>query len=170
MNRAERLALAVRVHVAAVRAERAKRAAFEAEQRVQPMFLAWEEFERRHGRIPDGSRAEDRETVLRWFHVAGGGADEDPLEVLDDSIEADRLAAEALGEAAATKRALVDAWRAEPAGGGNTLFEWLGVNRAGYNRAVIVALEHEGLWRPGDPEPADFSFRLGPADERIGRN
>ena len=65
MDQAERMALAVRAHVARIRAEQAGERATFLEHAVQPTEVALERFRRRYGRTASGCRGTRRRPARR---------------------------------------------------------------------------------------------------------
>ena len=130
----ERLALAVRAHVAAVRADRAKGRAALLEKRIQPVREAVERFVGTRGRLPDLNDERERAAFMELLASTGG------REVSRDDLSAaatlGREAARLRARAAAALRAVSDAMPDR----GRTVREWVGVDAETFDRAVEQAL------------------------------
>jgi hypothetical protein len=130
----ERLGLAVRAHVAAVRADQAKARAALLKKRIQPVREAVERFVGLHGRMPDLDDEREREAFLLLLASAGGGV------VSRDDLSAaatlGREAATLRAQAAAARQAVSDAMPDRD----RTVREWVGVDAETFDRAVEHAL------------------------------
>ena len=130
----ERLALAVGVQVATIRADQTRGRGALLERRVRPVKEAFERFVTLHGRPPGPDDGAKMATLLE--ETGGGSASQDDL-------SAALAVAEEIGRAESAVTSALEALTAavrDDGAEGLTTLEWLGVDVATYERALDQAL------------------------------
>ena len=89
MDKAERLALAVRAEVAGIRAEQARERHFELEQRAAPLHRALEDLEERYGEEVDPGEHIEEFKMLVVQHGGTGISLPDVMDLLVGMHQAD---------------------------------------------------------------------------------
>jgi hypothetical protein len=135
MTTDERLTLAIRAQVAAIRADQAGDRAALLERRAAALLRAWEQFEALFGRRPSLDDSTDRAALGRILRTSGAG--DVPWTVVREAAAALREVGRLRQQAGDAMRALHDAWRGRE---DDTLLSWVGVDEATFERAVRVAL------------------------------
>jgi len=130
----ERLALAVRAEVARRRADQAKERAVFMDRKVKPFMDAVERFEKARGRPWDADSMTDLAEVIAFAGKEGADV---TFEMVAAAAQVNFEAGDASVAAASAARAVLDAWGD---GEGDTVFEWVGVDRETFGQAVEAAL------------------------------
>ena len=134
LTQEQRLALAVKAQVAAIRADQARERGALIRRRVEPVHEAHARFVKLYGREPDLDAPGDKATMGALFEATGAGG------VTGAQLEAAARSSGEVGqadlEAAGAMKAL-----AEALSEGATVLEWLGVDEDTFSRTVEQALE-----------------------------
>ena len=133
LTREERLALAVRAQVAAIRAEEAQEWSAFLPRRLRPVKETWDRFVRLSGRAPDPEAPGDRAMIEALFMDSGGGA------VTPEQLEASVRSWVEIGRAERESAEAIEALTVALEGG--ELPEWLGMDEETFERAVEQALK-----------------------------
>ncbi len=130
----ERLELAVRAEVARRRADQAKERAVFIDRKVQPFADALDRFEKSRGREWEMESMADLAEIIAFAGMDGADI---TFEMITAAADVRFDASDACAEAARVTRAVTAAWGGRD---GDTVHEWVGVDRETYSQAVNAAL------------------------------